>query len=228
MDGGDWSDHTIGLFDKQPIPVCLMHFATSRRKPWVRGRDFSRVFRMDGLALMRSADASLARAHSFFGRPAGQCRYSRRNRFLLLPFYRSTVVHAATSRRNHEALSFSTHTGLSCLVPAFIDRQQPQCAHKSHCAEWGLPPKRTSPPPSVPSAKGGIRILHLSHLLRSGPPMTAVRYSYPIRLFDCWRSISSASIGTPRLQECTPCATQSFKVSMISSGVAPAARAPLM
>jgi hypothetical protein len=68
----------------------------------------------------------------------------------------------------------------------------------------------------------------LSRLLRSGPPMIAVRYSYPIRLFDCRRSSSSVRIGIPRLQDCIPCATQSFRVSMISSGVAPAARAPLM
>src|SRR5438309_5383697 len=32
---------------------------------------------------------------------------------------------------------------------------------------------------------------------------------------------SSARIGTPRLQACTPCATQSFSTSMISATLAP-------
>jgi len=41
-------------------------------------------------------------------------------------------------------------------------------------------------------------------------------------------SNSSARIGTPRLQACTPWTTQSFSTSMISSIVAPALRAALM
>ena len=41
-------------------------------------------------------------------------------------------------------------------------------------------------------------------------------------------SSSSARIETPRLQACTPCTTQSFRTSMISSIVAPAFNAFLM
>ena len=57
------------------------------------------------------------------------------------------------------------------------------------------------------------------------------RGSFPVPVRRCVsraRSSSSARIGTPRLQDCTPCATQSFRTSMISATVAPAARAPLM
>src|SRR5215469_13017944 len=39
---------------------------------------------------------------------------------------------------------------------------------------------------------------------------------------DCARSSSSARIGTPRFSVCTPCTTQIFRTSMISSVVAPA------
>lgn len=39
---------------------------------------------------------------------------------------------------------------------------------------------------------------------------------------------SSARIVTPRLQACTPCITESFRTSMISSNVAPAFIAFLM
>jgi hypothetical protein len=66
----------------------------------------------------------------------------------------------------------------------------------------------------------------------SAATVRACRLEIPPRsppLFSHWaRASSSARIGTPRLQACTPWLTHSFRTSMISSWVAPAASAPLM
>ena len=65
---------------------------------------------------------------------------------------------------------------------------------------------------------GFLEIRTERHALLAGKP----------RLASSACPSSSARIGTPRLQACTPWTTQSFSTSMISSIVAPALSAPLM
>jgi hypothetical protein len=70
----------------------------------------------------------------------------------------------------------------------------------------------------------GLCLLQPRHLDKVRPDRSLSAYAGLLLV----RSSSSARIGTPRLQACTPWTTQSFSTSMISSIVAPSFNAALM